>query len=450
MASRSSLWLRVFLVSLLLVSTLCLAQDVETNAREKDPTPSLSGSSSLTSSALAQTHTIQVGLADHKFKPDVTNAAVGDIVEFRFYPANHSVVRAAFGMPCIPYEMTGSQKTGFFSGFNAVNKVVDDPPKYSIKINDTSPIFFYCSAPGSCITYGMVGAINPNASTPIAEQQKGAKGSAYMLNPGEPFPPEAPLPSNVPGFTAPAPSTSAKKHGLSAGAIAGIAIAAISVVVLGALLFFFWGRTKSLTDEVERKQSSVVRRTDSDAGMLQSAAPQPTMYQHYSSPTASHLHSVSPQPLHGYNQSVSSSHTYNNPASSYFSPPPTQDQKYTSPILSTHPAFSFPHPSSPNPTYTSPIDQASPITHELPHDSSFAPQTHRQRSFSPHCLDAKLGPASPAPPYGFHVNSSSGPLEMEGTPVRKASVGGDKAEREGVRERGARWEEVKGEEGRMF
>jgi len=29
-------------------------------------------------------------------------------------------------MPCIPYEMTGEKKSGFFSGFNAVDKVVDD------------------------------------------------------------------------------------------------------------------------------------------------------------------------------------------------------------------------------------------------------------------------------------------------------------------------------------
>jgi hypothetical protein len=38
---------------------------------------------------------------------------------------------------------------------------VQQPPTWNLTINDTSPIFFYCSAPGSCIDYQMVGAINP-------------------------------------------------------------------------------------------------------------------------------------------------------------------------------------------------------------------------------------------------------------------------------------------------
>jgi hypothetical protein len=114
------------------------------NARAPDPSTSISTQPSSTSSAPAQTHTVQVGLADHKFKPDVTEAAIGDVysstptllnsntnsphqtIEFRFYPANHSVVRAEYGYPCIPYEMTGSNKTGFFSGFHVVDKVLDD------------------------------------------------------------------------------------------------------------------------------------------------------------------------------------------------------------------------------------------------------------------------------------------------------------------------------------
>lgn len=37
----------------------------------------------------------------------------------------------------------------------------DQPPSYNITINDTKPLWFYCSAPGSCITYQMVMGINP-------------------------------------------------------------------------------------------------------------------------------------------------------------------------------------------------------------------------------------------------------------------------------------------------
>ena len=82
--------------------------------------------------------------------------------------------------PCIPYEMTGPHKTGFFSGFHYVPIVTEEasifyidiwwclvakyyqqPPLWNLTINDTSPIFFYCSAVGSCIRQQMVGVINP-------------------------------------------------------------------------------------------------------------------------------------------------------------------------------------------------------------------------------------------------------------------------------------------------
>lgn len=150
------------------------------------PSPTSLPPSNSASSSASQTHTIQVGLLDHKIRPETTEAAIGDIVEFNFYPLNHSIVRAEYGFPCIPYEMTGSHKTGFFSGFNPVDKVLDNPPKYSVEINDTEPIFFYCSAPGSCTTYGMVGGINMNSSTNIDKQRTLAMDSSYMLQPGKP------------------------------------------------------------------------------------------------------------------------------------------------------------------------------------------------------------------------------------------------------------------------
>jgi hypothetical protein len=40
---------------------------------------------------------------------------------FVFYPQNHSVARAEFGYPCIPYENTGPNKTGFWSGFQPIS-----------------------------------------------------------------------------------------------------------------------------------------------------------------------------------------------------------------------------------------------------------------------------------------------------------------------------------------
>ncbi|KAF2489414.1 hypothetical protein BU16DRAFT_421240, partial [Lophium mytilinum] len=142
---------------------------------------------------------------DHKFRPDVTQANVGDIIEFDFFPPNHSVVRAEYEHPCIPYEMTGKGKVGFFSGFHPVDAILSSPPKWTLRINDSNPIFFYCSAVGSCIDYGMVGVINPNATTSLTTQRDLALNSSYMLQPGDPFPPESSSPTSL---SSPSPSTS--------------------------------------------------------------------------------------------------------------------------------------------------------------------------------------------------------------------------------------------------
>ncbi|KAL5385621.1 hypothetical protein DPSP01_004734 [Paraphaeosphaeria sporulosa] len=186
------------------------------------------------------------------------------IVEFDFYPVNHSVIRAEYEHPCIPYEMTGRGKVGFWSGFHAPDALLGDPPKYTVRVNDTAPVFFYCSAPDSCTKQGMVGVVNPNASTSLAHQRDLALQASYQLSPGEPFPSEAETPSStLPNATAvqiPAPVHSSSK--LGAGAIAGMAIAAVSVAVLGVVLAFFGGRLKSLGDEVKRKDSTVVRSTE--------------------------------------------------------------------------------------------------------------------------------------------------------------------------------------------
>jgi plastocyanin len=47
-----------------------------------------------TSTAAAATHTVEVGKGGHFFIPDVVQVNAGDIVQFDFFPTNHSVVRA--------------------------------------------------------------------------------------------------------------------------------------------------------------------------------------------------------------------------------------------------------------------------------------------------------------------------------------------------------------------
>jgi hypothetical protein len=53
-------------------------------------------------------------------------AKVNLITEYRFYPQNYSVARAAFAQPCIPYEDTGPNRVGFWSGFQPVALVLSN------------------------------------------------------------------------------------------------------------------------------------------------------------------------------------------------------------------------------------------------------------------------------------------------------------------------------------
>jgi hypothetical protein len=140
-----------------------------------------------------------------------------------------------------PLVYLGVDKVGFDSGFRIVDAILPDPPKFTLRINDTDPIFFYCGAPGSCIDWQMVGVINPNASVSLEVQKEFAANSSFMLLPGEDWPDEAETPftttttSATSSATASSTSTGSAagsgseateshSHGLSTGAIAGIAI----------------------------------------------------------------------------------------------------------------------------------------------------------------------------------------------------------------------------------
>ncbi|KAF1814440.1 hypothetical protein P152DRAFT_456693 [Eremomyces bilateralis CBS 781.70] len=210
------------------------------------------------------THIISVGKADHKFTPDSIEAAAGDTVLFQFFPANHSVARAEYNHPCVGWEKFHDDENGmFFSGFRPVDKILSSPPEYSIQINDTEPIFFYCTAPGSCINYQMVGVINPNSPDVLGTQKNEAAQAAYMLQPGEPFPPESGPTSTGsagPGSTSASGANGSGSSGgskLSGGAIAGIVIGSVMAVVLVVLLWWLVARNKSLRDTLTRSSATV-------------------------------------------------------------------------------------------------------------------------------------------------------------------------------------------------
>jgi hypothetical protein len=107
--------------------------------------------------------------------------------------------------------------------------------------------------------YGMVGVINPSATTSLAIQRQLARNSTFMLQPGEPWPSEGPADpfttaattvattvtrstaTPSPNYTGPA-SEVKNAHTVSAGAISGIAIGSIAIVLIATILLYHCGR----------------------------------------------------------------------------------------------------------------------------------------------------------------------------------------------------------------
>lgn len=110
----------------------------------------------------------------------------------------------------------------------------------------------------------MVGVINPPSPDALQNQKKAAAQSTFMLQPGEPFPPESNPSTTVPGVVD-ATSTPASGggnppagHGLSTGAIVGIAVGSAAAVVLAVLLSWLLCRTRSLNKTVMRASATVI------------------------------------------------------------------------------------------------------------------------------------------------------------------------------------------------
>lgn len=62
----------------------------------------------------------------HKFTPGEVDAKVGDIIEWRFYPVEHWVIRGDFDYPCVPYDYIGTDRKSFDSGAQTVQAITDD------------------------------------------------------------------------------------------------------------------------------------------------------------------------------------------------------------------------------------------------------------------------------------------------------------------------------------
>jgi plastocyanin len=77
-------------------------------------TNTTTASSTESGSALRATQSVDVGESGFTFSPDTIHVPAGGVVEFHFYPGDHSVAQAAFNNPCHPLS-----DTSFFSGFMA-------------------------------------------------------------------------------------------------------------------------------------------------------------------------------------------------------------------------------------------------------------------------------------------------------------------------------------------
>ncbi|KAF4997585.1 hypothetical protein FGRMN_3790 [Fusarium graminum] len=265
----------------------CHAQENQANApTEKATGPitaaptetsaSISGdmSAGTTSTTEITTHTINVGAAGHKFTPNDIKADVGDIIEYRFYPDAHWVIRGDYDNPCIPYEYVDTDREGFSSGPEPVKAITDDAPRYRVRVNDTKPIFFYCGAPGSCVRYHMMGVINPWQSKKqnLNGWLKKADDVDFQLTPGEPFPKESGFISStasaLPTSTASVTSESTTSttvnenssssghpdhNGLDGGVIAGIVIGSVAVlgIIIGAI--YLCGRRGGFNDAYRKR-----------------------------------------------------------------------------------------------------------------------------------------------------------------------------------------------------
>jgi plastocyanin len=107
----------------------------------------------LISLASAASHDILVGQGGLSFSPKSTTAAPGDKLVFHFYPGPHDVVQGSFSTPC------SFSSPGFYSGF-IDTKSGEASEKFIVTVNDTKPIWIYCSRVIHCQS-GMAMVVNP-------------------------------------------------------------------------------------------------------------------------------------------------------------------------------------------------------------------------------------------------------------------------------------------------
>jgi plastocyanin len=96
------------------------------------------------STSVKGVHVVKVGQNGLSFEPESMTVPVGETVEFHFWPKAHSVARSSFDKPCQPLNATS-----FWSGPVQVASGMS-PTVFSVTVNDTNPIWYYCPTASHC------------------------------------------------------------------------------------------------------------------------------------------------------------------------------------------------------------------------------------------------------------------------------------------------------------
>lgn len=195
-----------------------------------------------------KTHVINVGRTPASgggvgltFEPDTVQAAIGDHVQFQFWVGNHSVVQSNFDSPCQPLpQTTGANATaGFSSGFMPVTTNSTSMPTFDITVNNSGPIWFYCSQGRHCQN-GMSGVINPpanNANRTLNAYKQRAQSVQQAGNPTTTGGGSTPTGGSSPnGSGAPTPTPTGNRGSGAAGLAASSTFAFLVAAALGAAL----------------------------------------------------------------------------------------------------------------------------------------------------------------------------------------------------------------------
>ncbi|TVY14523.1 putative GPI-anchored cupredoxin, partial [Lachnellula arida] len=138
------------------------------------------------SAAGTTVHVVKVGNANGSlsFAPNDIQVPAGDMVQFQFAPNNHTVTQSTFAKPCVPISQT-SNVTGIYSGFMPVKATDTNTPTYTVMVNDTKPIWLYCSQAKHCQS-GMTMVINVAATgnSTLSAYTTLAKAATANLAPG--------------------------------------------------------------------------------------------------------------------------------------------------------------------------------------------------------------------------------------------------------------------------